>query len=151
MTTSPDESVLAPPRCWELLRTAEVGRLAVTVAGQPEIFPVAYVVDHGSVVFRTSSGTKLAAIRGSAVAFEADGVEAGGVEAAIAWSVVVKGRAQEVTDPRELVAAARLPLYPLHPSAKPHVVRVVPHRLTGRSFALHRELPDPVRLGGSAG
>jgi uncharacterized protein len=135
MTTSRDVSLLAPPRSWALLRTAEVGRLAVTLAGQPEIFPVTYVVDHGSVVFRTAAGTKLAAIRGAAVAFEADGVDH---DAGIAWSVVIKGHAEEITELHEQVAAARLPLYPLHPSAKPHVVRVRPLHVTGRSFPLDR-------------
>jgi nitroimidazol reductase NimA-like FMN-containing flavoprotein (pyridoxamine 5'-phosphate oxidase superfamily) len=139
--TSRNESVLAPPRCWALLRSAEVGRLAVTVAGEPDIFPVTYVVDHGSVVFRTGAGTKLAAIRGAAVAFEADGVDA---DTGVAWSVVVKGRAQEITEPHEQVSAARLPLYPLHPSAKPYVVRVVPRHVTGRSFRLEREPASPL-------
>ena len=46
--------------CWALLRSQEVGRLAVSIADRPEIFPVNYVVDHGTVVFRTAEGTKLA-------------------------------------------------------------------------------------------
>jgi uncharacterized protein len=46
--------------CWALLRSQEAGRLAVLIADRPEIFPINYVVDHGTVVFRTAEGTKLA-------------------------------------------------------------------------------------------
>src|SRR4051794_39359108 len=47
--------------CWALLRAADIGRLAVVVGDRPEIFPVNFVVDHGTVVIRTAPGTKLAA------------------------------------------------------------------------------------------
>ena len=84
--------------CWTLLASATVGRLALVVNGRPEIFPVNHVVDHGSVVFRTSPGTKLAAIGDATpVAFEVDGLD---VEAGIAWSVILKGRAARVSGPR---------------------------------------------------
>jgi hypothetical protein len=36
-----------------LLRSAEVGRLAVSVADHPDIFPINYLVDHGTIVFWT--------------------------------------------------------------------------------------------------
>jgi len=48
---------LAPNECWDLLRTADVGRLAAAVANRPDIFPVNFVVDNASVVFRTAEGT----------------------------------------------------------------------------------------------
>ena len=81
-----------PDVCWNLLRSAEVGRLAVSIKDQPDIFPINFVVDHGTVVFRTAEGTKLAAaVLGRGVAFEADGFDAGAGEA---WSVVIKGRAE---------------------------------------------------------
>ena len=41
--------------------SAQVGRLAVSIKEQPDIFPINFVVDHGTVVFRTAEGTKLAA------------------------------------------------------------------------------------------
>ena len=60
LTTRDDTTeVLGEPACWELLEGASVGRLAVDVAGQPDIFPVNFVVDRGSIVFRTAAGTKL--------------------------------------------------------------------------------------------
>jgi nitroimidazol reductase NimA-like FMN-containing flavoprotein (pyridoxamine 5'-phosphate oxidase superfamily) len=48
--------------CWTLLRTADVGRLALVVDDCPEIFPVNFVVDHGTLLFRTAAGSKLAAL-----------------------------------------------------------------------------------------
>ncbi len=52
--------VLDPNECWALLRGSVVGRLAISIANHPDIFPINYVVDHGTVVFRTAEGTKLA-------------------------------------------------------------------------------------------
>jgi Pyridoxamine 5'-phosphate oxidase len=76
---------------WALLRSQEAGRLAVSIGGRPDIFPINYVVDHGAVVVRAAEGTKLAgAIKGEAVAFEVDGYLP---ESGEAWSVVVKGHA----------------------------------------------------------
>jgi uncharacterized protein len=119
--------------CWALLRTAEVGRIAVTVAGRPEIFPVNFVVDHGTVVFRTAEGTKLAALAASPhLAFEADGRVAGQPDEA--WSVVVKGHGEELTRLDDLVSAEGLPLAPWHAAPKGRFVRVVPHEVTGRRF-----------------
>lgn len=74
--------------CWKYLRTSSVGRVAVVVDGHPEIFPVNYLPDDGSVVFRTGPGTKLDAIMaGQPLALEADGMNTYGT---IAWSVVLK-------------------------------------------------------------
>ncbi len=81
--------VLGEAECWELLRGAQVGRVAVAIMNHPDIFPINYVVDHGTIVFRTNEGTKLAAsVLGPAVAFEVDGYDPAAGEA---WSVVVKG------------------------------------------------------------
>ena len=47
----PETSVLALDDCWNLLRGVSVGRLAVWVNDHPEIFPINYKVDRGSLVF----------------------------------------------------------------------------------------------------
>jgi nitroimidazol reductase NimA-like FMN-containing flavoprotein (pyridoxamine 5'-phosphate oxidase superfamily) len=118
--------------CWALLRREEVGRLAVAIANHPDIFPINYVVDHGTVVFRTAEGTKLAAsVLGIAVAFEIDGYDGPSGEA---WSVVVKGRADEIEQMHDLFAAQDLPLFPWHASPKHRFVRIVPELVTGRRF-----------------
>ncbi|MEO6713826.1 MAG: pyridoxamine 5'-phosphate oxidase family protein [Mycobacteriales bacterium] len=120
--------------CWALIRSAEVGRLAVVIGNQPEIFPINFVVDHGSVVFRTAAGTKLAALSDSErVAFEVDGYAPRDRQA---WSVVVKGRANKIRALHELFDAHTLPLFPWHAAPKQHFVRIVPDTLTGRRFAV---------------
>ena len=124
---TPDTEVLSTNECWALLRDSVVGRLAVTVVGSPDIFPVNPIVDHGSIVFRTSAGTKLAATKGKDVAFEVDGYD---TETARAWSVVVKGRAHEILEVEEILRALRLPLYPWQPGRKPRFVRIVPASVT---------------------
>jgi uncharacterized protein len=118
--------------CWALLRSQEVGRLAVSIAARPEIFPINFVVDHGTVVFRTAEGTKLAgAVQGDAVAFEADGYERDTGEA---WSVVVKGHAEEIGRAHDLFDTVGLPLFPWHAAPKQRFVRIVPDEVSGRRF-----------------
>src|SRR3712207_3413237 len=122
---------LAVAQCWALLRTGVVGRVAVLHDGRPDIFPVNYAVDHGSVVFRTGSGTLFHAADRHPVAFEVDGYD---VEAASAWSVVVRGEAREVYELEEALEALALPLLPWQPGPKPRFVRVRPDGVTGRRF-----------------
>ena len=132
MTNQLDPTIveLDEHQCWDLLRSQEVGRLAVAIANHPDIFPVNFVVDHASVVFRTAEGTKLAAaVLGESVAFEADGESDGE-----AWSVVVKGRAVEIEQMYELFDALDLPLYPWHAAPKHRFVRILPELVTGRRF-----------------
>jgi nitroimidazol reductase NimA-like FMN-containing flavoprotein (pyridoxamine 5'-phosphate oxidase superfamily) len=145
-----DTEVLATNQCWELLRESVVGRLAVTVSGSPDIFPVNPIVDHGTILFRTSAGTKFAATKGKDVAFEVDGYDA---DTAQAWSVVVKGRAHEILEVEETLRALRLPLYPWEPAGSPGLSasspRVSPvavrrrRRVHGR-----RGRPEPVQPAG---
>ena len=125
---------LTPRESWDLLATTDVGRLAVCYGEQPEIFPVNYVVAHGTVVFRTAAGLKHVAARfDHLVAFEADGVDS---DAGMAWSVVVKGRAGDLSSDTELEFARKLSLRPMHSGRKPFFVRIEPETVTGRRFAL---------------
>jgi uncharacterized protein len=134
MTTDPRSGVtiLDASACWLLLRSTEVGRLAVAVADHPDIFPINFLVDQGTIVFRTAEGSKLAAVITSPiVAFEADGYAP---EAEEAWSVVVKGRAQEIKKLYDLVETAAFPLFPWHAGPKHRFVRIVPEDISGRRF-----------------
>ncbi len=118
--------------CWELLRSSDVGRLAISICNHPDIFPVNFVVDHGTVVFRTAEGTKLAAaVLGASVAFEVDGYDA---DAGEAWSVVIKGRAEEIERMQEVFDALDLPLFPWHAGPKHRFVRIAPDDVSGRRF-----------------
>jgi nitroimidazol reductase NimA-like FMN-containing flavoprotein (pyridoxamine 5'-phosphate oxidase superfamily) len=144
MTTpeAPAAETLSIPSCWALLQDSVVGRLAVCLDGQPDIFPVNHTVDHGSVVFRTAAGTKLAAAVRRQVAFEADGYD---VSDGTAWSVVVKGKAEKLDEAQELLRALRLPIFPWHDSPKPWFVRIEPTSVTGRRFYVRgglQENPD---------
>jgi len=127
----PGVALLPTHASWLLLRSTDVGRLAVSVTRQPDIFPINYVVDHGTIVFRTAEGAKLTAIATQApIAFEADGYDS---EAGEAWSVVVKGRAEEIKS-NEILEAMTLPLFPWHSAAKHRFVRIVPEEISGRRF-----------------
>jgi uncharacterized protein len=121
---------LTRAECFELLAVVRLGRVAVTDGRGPVVFPVTFVLDRHTVVFRTEPGTKLyAAGRGGRACFEADGTD----EAArTAWSVVVRGEITEVTGPDELVRLRELPLRPWAPGARDHYARILPAVLTGR-------------------
>ena len=123
---------LAVNSCWDLLRDAGVGRLAVWVEDHPDIFPINFVVDHGTLVFRTAEGTKVAgALTDVSVAVEIDGYDE---PAGKAWSVVVKGRAERIQQVQELTDTLDLPLFPWQAGRKGIFVRVVPSLVTGRRF-----------------
>ena len=47
VTTRDGVEILPPHECWALLRSAEVGRLAVSIMNRPDIFPVNHIVYHG--------------------------------------------------------------------------------------------------------
>ena len=54
---------IAPDDCRRLLASDEIGRLAIVDGGTPAVFPVNYVFDGRTVVFRTAPGTKLSSGR----------------------------------------------------------------------------------------
>ncbi|WP_120522129.1 pyridoxamine 5'-phosphate oxidase family protein [Arthrobacter celericrescens] len=118
--------------CYDLLGTGVVGRLAVIVDGHPEIFPVNYVLERRSIVFRTATGKKLWESRKELpAAFEIDGYDPATEEA---WSVMVRGGTSMIDDPDEQAAADTLGLEPWQPGPKTHYVRLSPTVLTGRKF-----------------
>lgn len=120
--------------CWALMRTTTVGRLAVWVDDHPDIFPLNFVVDHGTVVFRTAAGAKLrGALSGTAVALEADGYDPA---TSRAWSVVVKGKAQAIAELDDVVGTVDLPLFPWQGGDKGHFIRIAPSLVTGRRFVV---------------
>lgn len=131
---SDDPSVkeLAVNESWALLRTEEIGRLAVWVDDHPDIFPLNYAVDHGTIVFRSARGTKVsAALSDARVALEVDGYLP---ESHEAWSVVIKGRAEGIREIGDLMDTVDLPLSPWQPGAKNFFIRLVPTLVTGRRF-----------------
>jgi hypothetical protein len=130
----PTVEKLSESTCWALLRTTSVGRLAVWVEDHPDIFPLNYAVEHGTVVFRSRAGTKIsAALSDSPVALEADGYDAA---AAVAWSVVIRGSAEEISAGPDLIGTLELPLFPWQGGDKGRFIRIVPTSTTGRRFPI---------------
>ncbi|KUI31495.1 pyridoxamine 5'-phosphate oxidase [Mycobacterium sp. IS-1496] len=129
-------SILPESECWSLLRGVALGRFVTCADGRPELFPVNFVVRDRTVLFRTAEGTKLTSTAISDhVLFEADShTEAEG------WSVVVKGTARPVQDDGPILEALETELFPWTATAKEHVVRIRPERVTGRRFVFGPDL-----------
>jgi uncharacterized protein len=124
---------------WALLSSMTLGRLATSVGGQPDIFPVNFVVQRRTILIRTAEGTKLlSAHLNQRVAFEADDhdFEEG-------WSVVVKGVIHEVANAADLADAERAQVLPWTATVKQRYLRIVPTQITGRRFQFGDE-PDPI-------
>lgn len=140
MAIGPSETFeLSERECWERLRAEEYGRLAVIGPEGPAIYPINVVVDHATVVFRTTEGTKVDTIRHDhRVAFEVDGAEPDGT----AWSVAMTGVAHEIVGMLEGAAATELGLTPWQAGPKPIYIRVTPSSITGRQFR-RVDLPEP--------
>ncbi|WP_163507186.1 pyridoxamine 5'-phosphate oxidase family protein [Fodinicola acaciae] len=109
--------------CLRLLSTVKVGRV---VAGG-RIRPVNFAVHGDFLLIRTVSGPTLAAMLRSAVEFEADQLLDGPHRG---WSVIVSGRAEEITDPRALAAYPWTE--PWTPNPRDRYVRVSIDDISGR-------------------
>ncbi|UBH05286.1 pyridoxamine 5'-phosphate oxidase [Leucobacter sp. Psy1] len=115
---------------WERLRSQHLGRIVTRVGDVVDIFPVNYVVDGESIVFRTAEGGKLAELTvNENVLFEVDDYDA-----LQAWSVVVRGTAQRLEQGEEIADAEDLPLRPMAPTLKTNFVRITATEVTGRQF-----------------
>lgn len=122
--------VLSEDECWQLLRSHYIGRLGVSISGEPAIFPVNYAVDGDTIVFMTAEGTKFgAAVLGTSVAFEIDAADP---MFHTGWSVMVRGVAAEIESAEERTAAEGLPLAPWSNSPKTRYVRITPRAVSGR-------------------
>lgn len=131
-------SILPETECWNLLGSVALGRLVTSVEGQPEIFPVNFVVQNRTVLFRTAQGTKLVSTAiNNRVLFEADDHSV-----AEGWSVIVKGTARMLRGDDEIEEAERAQLLPWTATVKQHFVRIKPESVTGRRFVFG---PGPAR------
>lgn len=124
----PSQTVLTEDESWELLAGQKLGRLATSVAGEPEIFPVSFAVSGQRIFLRTKPGTKLAEVTISPrVAFEVDEFGDDG-----AWSVVVKGRAQVLEREEDLDEARATGLVSYLEDGKSIWIRIAPSEVSGR-------------------
>jgi nitroimidazol reductase NimA-like FMN-containing flavoprotein (pyridoxamine 5'-phosphate oxidase superfamily) len=122
---------LSADECMQLLRRGSyVGRIGFILDGRPMILPVNYLAEERSLVFASLDGTKLHALAGGAdVVFEVDEARppyhAG-------WSVLVRGRAHEVTDERAVELLRRGPLKSWAAVRDAHWIRVSIDEISGR-------------------
>ncbi len=119
---------------WHLLASADLGRLAVTIDGGVDIFPINFVVADRVIFFRTAPGSKLMDLtRHPVVALESDGTRQ-----RQRWSVVVKGVAKRLGSDAEIEASGVLRLHSLVPTEKWNYVRITATSITGRRFTSSR-------------
>ncbi|KZS56531.1 pyridoxamine 5'-phosphate oxidase family protein [Mycobacterium ostraviense] len=135
--TSEVITILPVSECWELLKSVTLGRLVTSVDGRPQIFPVNFVVQRRTILFRTAEGTKLvSAAMNNQVLFEVDDHTA--VEG---WSVIIQGRARSLRSDEEIEEADRAQLLTWIATEKKHYVRILPDLVTGRRFRF--DVPQP--------
>ena len=120
---------LREDECWRLLAEQRFGRVAIVVDAVPVVVPVNYVVSGSSVVFRVAPGSLLDPTEaGRPAAFEVDATRP---EYHAGWSVLLRGCAEQVGEPSEAAACARLPLRPWVAHTDSVCVRIV-GEVTGR-------------------
>ena len=124
--------------CWDFLSSLQVGRLAVSVGGVPDIFPVNFVVLDRTVLLHTAAGTKLEEIAANrSVAFEADWWDEWE-----ATSVVLRGRAATLQEESEVAEADALRMQSWVPTAKSVYVQVRPMAISGRRIRLTGDVEE---------
>jgi len=128
---------LSREECERLLASQNLGRIAIIVDGRPQIFPVNYVLEDEVVVFRTSWGLKLERSPLTPVAFETDMVDTAAGEA---WSVVLEGTAQDITEAIDTrsVSLRQLAVEPAAPGDRPYWMGVYVREMSGRRFRFPR-------------
>ena len=142
--------ILTDAACVLLLRSHDLGRIAlVDRQGAPLIFPINYFFDEGVVVFRTGSGAKLDLAPGARVAFE---IDSWNPEAGIGWSVLLKGIAHDISEPRGApIARMRYwPVQPVAPGSREHWIGIWANEITGRGFRLGGLRPAEHKPAGEA-
>jgi len=123
--------VLAYDECLRLAASERVGRLAYANDGDIEVLPVNHVVSGSTIAFRSAPGSKLGAAMDSAVvAFEVDHYDP---LRRTGWSVLIKGRIEEVTEPSTVARLRSTALQPWNERvARGHWMIVRPDTVTGR-------------------
>lgn len=130
--------LLTEEQCLHLLASGHVGRIGITLAALPAIFPVNYRLIDGTIVFRTAPGSKMSAAAGGAVvAFEVDDYE---LSDRTGWSVLAVGQAHVAEDDRITDKALHAGLEPLADGTRTAVVQIEPTFISGRRLV---HVPDP--------
>jgi uncharacterized protein len=119
------------PECWNLLASAQVGRIGLLVGDQVEVLPVNFALDGRTILFRTAEGTVLNEASIRAIAFEVDRIDETTHEG---WSVLVKGFARDIGDAigADAERIRRLSLVTWAPGNRPRWIQIQPDAVTGR-------------------
>lgn len=134
---------LTEKESWVNLSSVSIGRLVTRVSDEMFIFPVNFVTQNGTVLFRTAEGTKLfSAIVSDEVLFEVDDFDR-----EVGWSVIVRGSAHLLSGVAEIEEAEGAGLLPWVATTKLRFVRITPTATTGRRFVFGPE-PDDGSLPG---
>jgi len=122
---------LAEQEALELAATMPVGRLAHGHDDQLFITPVNFLLEQRDVLLRTAQGSELlaAARHNAAAVLEVDDLVNWSRSG---WSVLIRGRLSEVTDPEQLQRVLSSGLQPWAAGERDHVVRLVGEQVTGR-------------------
>jgi nitroimidazol reductase NimA-like FMN-containing flavoprotein (pyridoxamine 5'-phosphate oxidase superfamily) len=106
--------------------------VAVATPDGPHIIPLNYSVVDESIVFRTSPFSVLATYgRDAKLAFEVDDFRE---NVQLGWSVVVRGRAEVITDPDEIAHIRQVwPPYPWADGPRNMHFRLTWQEVTGRT------------------
>lgn len=127
--------VLDEETCWELLEQHEYGRLAFSVANDPDICPVNYCAREQKIYIRTAAGSKLLGVTiNHKIAFEFDQIRP-----QEALSVVLYGTARELDSPEDREFVESLPLRPWVDTDKSHYLEISVDQISGRRFALGKQ------------
>ena len=124
--------VLDEAACWELLETHEFGRLAFSVANEPDIVPINFCARYHKLYMRTANGSKLLGVTiNQRIAFEMDAIDGD-----VAQSVILYGTCRELETTAEREFVDTLPLRPWVPTLKYHHLEITPTEIHGRRFHL---------------
>ena len=122
--------VLNDHECLELLSSARLGRIALTIRALPIILPVAVATMDSALVFRVGQGAiSKAADMQQVVCFEADWANGG---LSVAWSVTAIGQLFTLRQPSDVARARQLDLVPWDDECQTFVA-LKPQVLSGRS------------------
>jgi nitroimidazol reductase NimA-like FMN-containing flavoprotein (pyridoxamine 5'-phosphate oxidase superfamily) len=130
---SPGFKRLGSDECWRFVAARSVGRVGFVHLGDPMVFPVNFVVEGGSIVFRTELGTTLAraATTGQRAVLQVDDVN-DALE--MGTSVLVHGVLHAVVDRVELELLRGLDIHTWAPGNRDQLIRILPAWVSGRAI-----------------
>lgn len=124
---------LTESECWQLLKSASLGRVVFTHHAMPAIRPVNHLVDGQTIIIRSHLGAAIVsragagAGDGTVVCYEADDLDA---TRHTGWSVIVTGLARLVREPAAIERYERA-LEPWIAGQMDHVISIEPRFISG--------------------